>query len=95
MTCLTLESDSGLRARKNPTNSIGTTSKATPSKPLTVSRVFAVHKSEPRNHDLCSVFVGVVVGNDLHERGYCYWGFNDVEIGSGLLSHAGETPAQR
>ena len=43
-----------LRARKTPTSSIGTTSKATPSKPLTVSKVFAVHKSETRSHYACS-----------------------------------------
>jgi hypothetical protein len=34
---------------------IGTTSKATASKPLTVSRVFAVHKSETGSHDARSV----------------------------------------
>ena len=38
-------------ARKSPTSSIGTTSKAPASKPLTFSRVFAVHKSETGSHD--------------------------------------------
>jgi len=42
-------------ARKTPANSIGTTSKATASKPLTVSKVFAVHKSESGSHDSRSV----------------------------------------
>jgi hypothetical protein len=67
---------------------IDTASKATASKPLTVSRVFAVHKSETGSHDARSVLSAYRIRNDLRKRGCRYCGFNDAESGSGLLSHA-------
>jgi CDGSH-type Zn-finger protein len=49
---------------EDPTSSIGTTSKATASKPLTVSRVFAVHKNETGSHDARSVLSAYRLGTD-------------------------------
>ena len=74
----------GCGLRKTPASSIGTTSRATASKPLTIFRIFAVQRSEPEAATPQRL-VGVPIRYDLRKRGCRYYGLNDAESGSGRL----------
>ena len=70
--------------------------KATASKPLTATWVFAVRKSESGSHDARSVLSAYRLGADLRKRGCRYCGFSDAEASRGFYrTRMGTTPKRR